>query len=725
MTDLRVFVPAAAVLALACRCASAQQTPPTPPQAPAKGSVEEIVVKARRLNEARSRIQPSLGATTTEFSSASLARIAQGSNAPLNTVLLQAPGVAEDSYGQIHVRGDHNEVQYRLDGVELPEGLAVFGQALESRFAHSIAFITGALPAQYGQLQAAVVDITTKTGITDPGGSVSVYGGARDYLQPSANYGGRVGDWDYFITADALHSRVGIENPTDGFNSEHDLSNQVHGLMHLSYTPDDETRFSLIAGISNANFQIPNNPGQTPSLGLSVDGTSAFDSSNLTEHQREITDFGILTLQKHLGDFDVQASLFSRYSSLYFSPDPVGDLLFTGIAQTAARSVWSSGTQTDASWRINDSHTLRAGFQITAERTVANTESNVFDLDEEGTQTTAAPVTIAQGLGKTGGIYGLYLQDEWTLARGLTLNYGGRFDLVDEFTHESQVSPRVNLVWQADRATTLHVGYSHYFTPPPFELIPASNFSAFTGTTAPLSCPVGAPATAPECRDSTVKAEHDNYYDAGIDHVFLPGLRAGVDAYFKSARNLIDEGQFGAPIILTAFNYAKGQVAGVEFSTSYDRGPWSLYANLSDSRAIGKDIVSSQFNFSADDLAYIQNHYIHLDHDEHYAGSAGVAFAAFRESDMPARLSADLATGSGLRADGNVPNGRALPGYYVINLSATQSFKSAWLRGIDLRFDVLNLLDRRYEIRDGTGVGVGAPQFGLRRTLLAGFTQNF
>ena len=98
-------------------------------------------------------------------------------------------------------------------------------------------------------------------GITDPGGAISVYGGARDYLQPSANYGGRDGDWDYFVTADALHSRVGIENPTDSFNAEHDLSNQVHGLMHLSYTPDDETRLSLIAGISNANFQIPNNPG--------------------------------------------------------------------------------------------------------------------------------------------------------------------------------------------------------------------------------------------------------------------------------------------------------------------------------------------------------------------------------------------------------------------------------------------------------------------------------
>jgi hypothetical protein len=210
-----------------------------------------------------------------------------------------------------------------------------------------------------------------------------------------------------------------------------------------------------------------------------------------------------------------------------------------------------------------------------------------------------------------------------------------------------------------------------------------------------------------------------------VDHVFLPGLHASIDTYFKSARNLIDEGQFGAPIILTAFNYAHGQVTGAELSVSYDRGPWSLYANLADSRAIGKDIVSAQFNFSASELAYISDHWIHLDHDEHYSGSGGVAYSAFSSTDTPARYSADLVQGSGLRADGAVPNGRALPGYYVINLAATQNFKRAWLKGTELRLDLLNLLDRRYEIRDGTGVGVGAPQFGLRRSILAGVTQRF
>jgi outer membrane receptor protein involved in Fe transport len=686
-------------------------------QAPAsKATTEDIVVTAKRLNEARSRIQPSLGATITNFSAKTLAKIPQGSAAPLSAVLLQAPGVAQDSFGQIHVRGDHNEVQYRLDGVELPEGLAVFGQALEGRFAHSLNFITGALPAQYGQLQAAVVDITTKSGATDPGGEIAVYGGARDYFQPSLAYGTTAGKWDFFVTGDFLHDRVGIENPTSSFSPVHDLSNQYHGLAHIDYTVDSDTRLSFLAGVSNADFQIPNNPGQVPSLGYAVNGVSNANSTDLTEHQREITDFSILSLQHHFDSIDTQTSLFSRYSSLYFTPDPVGDLLFTGIAQTAARSVWSSGVQSDASWFVSDAHTIRAGFQITAERTVSHTVSDVLALDETGQQISQAPETVVDGSGKTGGIYGIYLQDEWKLAQNLTLNYGGRFDLVDEYTHQNQFSPRVNLVWQPLAGMALHAGYSHYFTPPPFELVGGNTVSLFNGTS----------AAATVTKDSTVQAEHDNYFDVGGEQSFTNGIRLGLDGYFKAARQLIDEGQFGAPIILTAFNYAKGQVGGVEGSASYDRGPWSLYGNLAISRAIGKDIDTAQFSFAPAELAYIDQHYIHLDHDQRFSGSGGAAYTLGYGTDHPTRFSTDLQVGSGLRASTpTVPNGAALSGYYVINISATQAMPIRIAKGLHLRLDVLNLLDRKYEIRDGTGVGVGAPQFGLRRTILAGISENF
>ena len=300
----------------------------------ASSGVEQVTV---RLDRARSALEPDLGATVYRFGRGSLETLPQGDNAPLNQVLIQAPGVAQDSFGQIHVRGDHNEIQFRLDGVQLPEGLSVFGQALETRFAHSLSLITGALPAQYGFDTAAVIDLTTKSGTTDPGGEISIYGGARDYFQPSFSYGGHTGNVDYFVTGDFLHDRVGIENPVGTLNPIHDLSNQTHGIAHIAWTVDADTRISLLAGASNEFFEIPDNPGQTPSLGL-ADGTiSTFNSSDLAEHQREITDFGILSLQKEVGTLDLQSSVFTRYSSLYYTPDPVGDLLFDGVSQTASQ----------------------------------------------------------------------------------------------------------------------------------------------------------------------------------------------------------------------------------------------------------------------------------------------------------------------------------------------------------------------------------------------------
>ena len=284
--------------------------------------------------------------------------------------------------------------------------------------------------------------------------------------------------------------------------------------------------------------------------------------------------------------------------------------------------------------------------------------------------------------------------------------------------------PRISAVWRPFEGTTVHGGYSRYFTPPPFELVSSNSIDQFANTF----------AASEVTQNDTVKTERDNYFDAGVDQVLLPGLRMGVDAYYKAARNLIDEGQFGAPIILSAFNYRKGQVDGVEFSTSYDRGPLSLYGNVAYSRAIGKDIVSSQFDFSAADLQYISRHWIHLDHDQRWTGSEGAAYTLFEGTRAQARLLADLLVGSGLRADytsanGDVPNGRALPGYYTVNLSAVQTIKTGYVGQTQLRVDLLNLLDRKYEIRDGTGVGVGvgvgAPQLGLRRTILAGIAQRF
>src|SRR5579863_6937087 len=97
--------------------------------APATGdSLEEITVTAQRLNEARAGIQTQTGASTYTIDAAAVAATPGGDNTLLNQVIMQAPEVAQDSFGQFHVRGEHNGLQYRLNGIILPEGISVFGQ---------------------------------------------------------------------------------------------------------------------------------------------------------------------------------------------------------------------------------------------------------------------------------------------------------------------------------------------------------------------------------------------------------------------------------------------------------------------------------------------------------------------------------------------------------------------------------------------------------------------
>src|ERR1700758_230928 len=282
---------AAAILILVALPASAESQAPAPndsaPRDPAAFTLPAIEVISQQLEAERLQIQPSLGASTYYSGPEALQTIPQGENAPLNQVLLQMPAVAQDSFGQIHVRGEHANVQFRINGVQLPEGLSVFGQALETRFARSVSLLTGALPAQYGFFTAGVLDIQTKTGLSNPGLALTMYGGSFNWLEPSFEFGGHEGPADWFLTGDHLSNERGIENPAATYNAIHDATEQLHGFSYVSLILDPNTRVSLFGGAFDGRFQIPNNPGQIPSLGLNVLGATTFNSNLLNEVQHE------------------------------------------------------------------------------------------------------------------------------------------------------------------------------------------------------------------------------------------------------------------------------------------------------------------------------------------------------------------------------------------------------------------------------------------------------
>jgi outer membrane receptor protein involved in Fe transport len=717
----------AVAVAIALPCTGQAQAPPAADAVPpadtsstdtAAAGLEEIVVTAQRLNDARSGIQTQTGASTYTIDSEAILAMPGGENAQLNQVLLQAPDVVQDSFGQIHVRGDHNDLQYRLNGIILPEGISVFSQTLSPRLISSMSLITGALPAEYGLRTAGIIDLTTSSGLLQPGGTISIYGGSHDTIEPAFEYGGSAGRSNYFVTADLLHNDLGIENPANSADALHDHSTQGHAFGYFEDILGSSDRLSLILGLSNDQFQIPNQAGLQPTLGLNVNGQTSFLSNNLNENQHELAQYAIVSWQHADGPLNWQSSLSGRYTSLSFQPDWTGDLLYNGISQAAFKSDVAFAWQTDAAYTLNASHTLRAGVYLQHDTANSNTTSQVLTTTN-GVQNSLIPLAVADDGSQTQWMESVYVQDEWKALSNLTVNYGLRADQYNAYTSGGQLSPRLNLVWELVPGSTVHGGYSRYFTPPPFELINSETFSKFANTTA---IPPGTVTT-----DTPPVAERANYYDFGVEQKLLGGhLTLGIDSFYKSSTDLLDEGQFGAPIILTPFNYLDGRIEGIEFTGNYSVAALSLYGNLAFQSAKGRDIVSSQFNFTQQQLDYLVDNYIHLDHEERVSASSGISYLWHRT-----RMSADLLFGTGLREDqvlpGGfvIPNGDHTPSYAQVNLGLSQDIPIAGTTPLSARVDVINLFDKEYEIRSGNGIGVFAPQYGPRRGLFVGLSKGF
>jgi outer membrane receptor protein involved in Fe transport len=701
--------------------AASTPVPETAQAAPSTEKSEQISVIAKRLNEARDSISPSIGASTYTITNAAIQSLPGGENNPIDQITLQAPGVDQDNLanGGLHVRNEHLNVQYRIDGVILPDGVSFFGESISPRFVGSLDLVTGALPAQYGLRTAGIIDIDSKTEELQPGGQIGIYGGSYGTITPSVEYAGSADGYSYFVSGDYSQSNHGVDAVTSSYNQIHDDNLQNHGFGYIDKVLDASDKLSLMVGTFNSQFQIPNNPGQAPLPGITaINGTpaSAINSADLSEHQTEGSQFGALSLLHSAGDLDFQVTAFTKYSTLHYHPDENGDLAFTGIAEDAFRSSWASGLQADASWRVADDHTLRAGLLLTGEHVTAETNSNV--LAQTGTDAAGNPIfattttNVVADAEKTGYTYSLYLQDEWKLLPDLTVNYGGRFDVVNGYTEGNQLSPRLNAVWQATPSTVVHAGYASYFTPPPLELVSTSAVNLFANTSA-------APAVS---QNSAIKNEHAQYLDAGVIQDVTSNFKVGVDVYYKYARNLLDEGQFGAPVILTPFNYHVGYNRGVELTTSYQQGNFSYYGNLAIAEQKAEGINSAQFSFSPDDLAFAADHLINTDHSQRMTASAGVSYAL-----EGTRFSADILAGTGLRSQppGDTINEGTVPSYEQVNLGASHRFEDLPGGALTVSVNLINALDETYLLRSGSGIGEFTNQYGPRRTLFLGVTKEF
>ena len=677
---------------------------PTPAQA-------ALDRKMQGFDQSRDHVLTKLGASTYTVDRAAIESAPQGDNTSVDKLVLQFPGVNYDSAvsnPNFHVRSEYNNVQTRINGVVLPEGVSSLGPLIDTNFIGSISLLTGTVPAEYGLRTAGILDITSRA-FSTPSGEVSVYGGSHSTFTPSFDYGGSVDNTQYFFSGRGNWNNLGIENTTPSLNALHDHTDQGKFFAYVSTALNDLTRLSVMSGAAYSAFQIPNNPNQMPPDGLPPPGFGPVNTNSATLNENEVDQyyFNIVALQTKGDLIDTQFSVFSRYAQVHFIPDVPGDLTFNGVASDVTRESQMYGTQFDASYEVNRAHTLRFGFMVTAEKTNVSNISTVFNLDQSGNPTLPS-TTINDSNSLLGWNLGAYVQDEWKLTNQLTLNYGIRFDQLYQFVNANQFSPRAALVYKPFDGTTFHAGYARYFTPPMQAQATQSNLALFNNTTNQPEVPLNDP----------VKPERSHYFDVGVDQKLAPGLTVGLDAYYKIATDQIDDGQFGQAVVLTQFNWARGYSEGAEAKVKYQNGNFNAYANFAFNITRAVDPVANQYVLDSATYTFLLTNYHYTDDMQMLTGSAG---ASYRWDQTV--FSVNMKYGSGL------PNGFANSSfnqpYATANIGIAREFQFfQGAKPTTLRFDVVNLFDKIYEIRDGSGIGVFAPQFGARRGFYAGISQK-
>ena len=239
-------------------------------------------------------------------------------------------------------------------------------------------------------------------------------------------------------------------------------------------------------------------------------------------------------------------------------------------------------------------------------------------------------------------------------------------------------------------------------------LVSSSTLALFNNTTNAPASPLNSP----------VKSERGDYYDAGVTHQLTPTTSLGFDSFYKKTQNTIDEGQFGPALLLTPYNYAEGKIYGVELTANYKSDNLSGYANFARTVSMATNIISSQYLFDQATLDYAANNWVNVDHEQAMTVSTG---GSYLWSDT--RWTGDLIYESGLRS--GFANTSSLPDYTVVNLGAIRKMDFADFGKIDVRLVVNNAFDHVYEIRDGSGIGVFAPQYGPRRGIFLGLSKKF
>jgi len=625
--------------------------------------------------------------------------------APTNTTsqLLQESivGAARAPTGEVHIRGQHAEYTYYVDGVPVPSGISgSLNELFDPQVVNQIDFQTGGWVAEYGNKNAAGVNINTRIPAGGFHYELSGFGGAfrtgdsgktQTTNGQALTFSTNSGKWGFFASGSRQESEMRREPVVFDTASHtpvnfHNDGTDVFGFAKLQYAAGDRNVLNIEVNRSRTRFAVPFD---------SVEGV-------IDDHQQDVNGFVNVGWRRQLGAESLELGrtaelfigAFYRDGSLTYTPGLTDEATFTFPGDTSHyiiaedRNFRTTGAKVDYTLQPRHGIAFKTGV-------LASATNGHEDFSAQSATGTAGPASNSNLNGSDVGAYAqvaIAPNDQWELRTGARFdNHNAPFA-----GNQSQLSPRVKLSFFPDPGNTFWIYYGRLFLPTNVE-----DLRAITSTSQ------GGVAAAPTL------PERDHFFEVGYIHRFPFGVVTKLSGYKKLSTPGIDDATVSGTAIVTSVNIAKVDITGLEGVLEIrPSGPLSGYVNFAINHAYGRSPISGGF-FPPDSSAG----YFDLDHDQRVSGVASVVY-----SSRGLYLSATGIYGTGL-TNGNDPDstyGHGLFAFnththvdpnFIVNASAGYAFT---VGGTVIRPQVYmdNVFDRAYLLKGAffSGASVGRPR---------------
>jgi hypothetical protein len=615
-------------------------------------------------------------------------------------------GAARAPTGEVHIRGQHAEYTYYVDGVPVPSGVSgSLNELFDPSIVNSINFKTGGWDAEFGNKNAAVIDVTTRVPTGGFHMNAAGFGGAFNTSGQSINASTNSGTLGVFgalsrQVTDMRREPVLFDTVTYRPYNFHNHGEDLFSFGKLQYTPSVRDVINLEGNWTRTRFQVPFDS----SGGASADDNQTDVNSFLNlgwrhrfANQRTTDENTRGSAERDARGGEFFAGLFYRYGSLRYVPGASNDPQFVFYPDTTAynlredRTFSTTGAKVDFSYRTSDRFEFKSG--VLAQ----------FTSGEESflTSTARGRFGPASNSSLTGHDIGGYVQTSWSPNEHLEVRSGVRYDShVAPFAGTtSQLSPRIRINMFVNPANTVYVFYGRLFMPTNVEDLRAITSVAQAGVVALPTVP-----------------ERDHFFEAGYIHRFPFGVVTKLSAFHKRSSPGIDDNTVPGSAIVTSVNIAQVRITGLETVVEVrPKGPLSANVNFSLNHAYGFGTITGGFF-----PVQTPGGRFDLDHDQRVSSTVNVVYATGALS-----LSATQSIGSGLTngVDPSECNCSVGTGLFAFNrgikvapnhITAVSAGYLFTVGSTTVRPELFvdNVFDRRYLLKGAffSGASVGRPR---------------